>query len=141
MGTDVHGCVEVWSKKLNKWVMHNEITYSFYDGNRTYAHKYHFRDRDYSYFAALAGVRGEGPEPKGIPIDVSESTQWHIDHWAQDGHSHSYMPLEEAVALYKFLHPDIEKKYTDLYWYLFGLEGPADDSRDTKFRVVFWFDS
>jgi hypothetical protein len=47
--------------------------------------------RDYRLFSLLAGIR----EPKGLPADVSEIVQAAADRDGQDGHSHSYMSLEE----------------------------------------------
>ena len=53
--------------------------------------------RDYGFFARLAGVRGDGPEPNGVPSDASALTQRHISRWEGDGHSHVHMTLREFV--------------------------------------------
>ena len=53
--------------------------------------------RDYYFFARLASVRGDGPEPNGVPSDVSALTQRHISRWEGDGHSHVHMTLREFV--------------------------------------------
>ena len=53
--------------------------------------------RDYDFFARLAGVRGDGPEPNGVPPDASALTQRHVSRWGDDGHSHVHMTLREFV--------------------------------------------
>ncbi len=53
--------------------------------------------RDYDFFARLAGVRGDGPEPNGVPPDASALTQRYISRWGGDGHSHAHMTLREFV--------------------------------------------
>ena len=53
--------------------------------------------RDYDFFARLAGVRGDGPEPNGVPPDASALTQRYISRWGDDGHSHAHMTLREFV--------------------------------------------
>ena len=50
--------------------------------------------RNYYLFAALAGVRGEGPEPKGLPNDISHLIAKGMDNYGSDGHSHSYDSLD-----------------------------------------------
>lgn len=56
-----------------------------------------YSNRDYAFFAALAGVRGEGPDPRGIPPDVSTLARTDIDSYGADGHSHSWATLLEFV--------------------------------------------
>ena len=53
--------------------------------------------RDYEFFARLAGVRGDGPEPNGVPPDASALTQRCVSRWEGDGHSHVHMSLREFV--------------------------------------------
>ena len=53
--------------------------------------------RDYDFFARLAGVRGDGPEPNGVPSDASALTQRCVVRWEGDGHSHVHMTLREFV--------------------------------------------
>ena len=53
--------------------------------------------RDYGFFARLAGVRGDGPEPNGVPPDASALTQRCVSRWESDGHSHVHMTLREFV--------------------------------------------
>ena len=132
MGCDIHGTIE---KKVNgKWVMVEPIT-----GKARY--------RNYERFARLAGVRGEGPAPRGIPSDISDSTRLHIDKWGTDGHSHSYLPISEAarILLETELKPEHEVNYPASYY--FGVDNeccptcqrPIDI--DSEYRLVFWFDN
>ena len=53
--------------------------------------------RDYGFFARLAGVRGDGPEPNGVPPDASALTQRCVSRWEGDSHSHVHMTLREFV--------------------------------------------
>jgi len=134
MGCDIHAYLE--RKVEDKWVMVKQVGFHKYDpGN--------FCNRDYNYFAALAGVRGGGPEAKGLPDDVSDSVQMHSNDWNTDGHSHSYMPISEAIALYKFIHSEAPK-YDDWVYHLFGEETEIiEEYRGgiKSYRVVFWFDN
>lgn len=56
--------------------------------------------RNYALFAKLAGVRGEGPDPKGIPDDASLLYRHYVREWASDGHSYSWCSAPEFVTLY-----------------------------------------
>ena len=58
--------------------------------------------RDYNLFETLANVRGSsGPEPKGIPDDISKTINLAIEQWDIDGHSHSYCDYEEFKEILK----------------------------------------
>jgi len=71
------------------------------DGEYEYEINSLYKDRNYSLFAALAGVRdySEGTpsmgEPKGLPDDTCPQIKQESDRWASDGHSHSYWTLRE----------------------------------------------
>jgi len=136
MGCDIHGSIE---KRVNgKWVMVNRMDLKA-------------RSRNYDRFARLAGVRGDGPEPRGVPEDVSDSTLLHIDEWGTDGHSHSWLPLHEAARI--FLETEYTGSLSD-----FIKEYPMDHYFDVsqfeqkctccgqpipngEYRLVFWFDN
>lgn len=117
-------------------------------------------DRDYGFFADLAGVRGPGPEPKGLPEDVSPLVAELSRAWGSDGHSHSWMLAGEFASIFLRHHVPHEeqaelvaermesksdtpmrdrvlRRYLglDLLWW----EEPSDGS-DT-YRFVFWFDN
>jgi hypothetical protein len=56
--------------------------------------------RFYRLFAKLAGVRGEGPEPLGIPDDASSLYRHYCKQWSGDGHSHSYCSAATFIQRY-----------------------------------------
>lgn len=99
MGCDIHMYME-WRYKGGEWQSVPEITIEpDEDGGRV-------RDlsatgRNYELFADLAGVRGEGPDPKGLPEDVSPLIARSADEWDCDGHSHSYCSIEEFEEILK----------------------------------------
>ena len=67
MGCDIHGVLEV--KWNDKWIgLHNYP----YSENANHYTMY----RDYAFFAALAGVRGPGPEANGLPKLISDLTEF-----------------------------------------------------------------
>ena len=110
-------------------------------------------ERDYDFFAAIAGVRGEGPEPNGIPEDASELARIYIDNYGVDGHSHGHMPLidfvrakmrirADMVTAAEVTHkltgkPDRLRSDAPLEYALADLSAYQDDS----VRVVFFFDN
>jgi hypothetical protein len=64
-----------------------------------------FDDRNYWLFGALtngevrnASSAGIFDDPRGVPADVSDEVQDAIDNWGQDGHSHSWLGLDELVG-------------------------------------------
>lgn len=98
-------------------------------------------ERNYKRFAKLAGVRGEGPRPLGMPLNASIATR-HL--FEEEGdHSCSYMPLEQFLKIvYETEWVDLDDFYKyHLYAYYFpGLIYDSKSNRE-DFRVVFWFDS
>lgn len=58
--------------------------------------------RNYVLFGVLAGVRNEEvtpiAEPKGLPEDMSYVVREAADQWHGDGHSRSYLTLQELKA-------------------------------------------
>jgi len=139
MGCDIHGVVEQRIK--DRWVT-----------IRTLHYPTPILERNYLRFAELAGVRGDGPAPLGLPEDVSETAKALSDAWDSDGHSHSYMPLKDAakiaVATHRWPDADRCRRYDDLdrervekfrYWYFFRVEPIEATLAD--YRFVFWFDN
>ena len=122
--------------------------------------------RNYFLFAALAGVRGPGPDPKGIPKDLSDTIHIGVHQYGNDGHSHSYMSIEEFEEVLKKCNFK-ETDRTDIFydWKTLDFESrPPDfttivaackkeqeefnidnillDSKSTiQYRVVFFFDN
>jgi hypothetical protein len=165
MGADIHLYVE---RKLRDgtWAMarsYNEISHLSLEGCARLARpkSYFFRvdARDYEFFAALAGVRGPGPEPRGLPHDVSPLVMEEAENWDSDGHSHSWYSAEEFVPLFvKYKMTDKER--TDLVtsklevsyptdmaafvvWTYLNVHVPYKDGKPdiSGLRVVFWFDN
>ena len=137
MGCDIHIVLE--KKHDGKWVGVHAFPY-YESVNKGYMFAPAI-DRNYHRFAALAGVRGEGPDAKGFPEDASELSRMLFDRWEDDGHSFSYLSVVEATKI--FLETarsdavsDFGKKYPEHFF--FGVE--TEDGFD-NFRIVFWFDN
>lgn len=104
--------------------------------------------RDYGLFADLAGVRGSGPDPKGIPDGISPIVKKVIDQWIGDGHSHSYMPLDELKQLMKLHGYDVKSNKMfiscqELSKELSQIDEILLDGNKSivEYRVVFFFDN
>jgi hypothetical protein len=98
------------------------------------------RHRNYSLFAALAGVRGDGPEPRGIPEDVSELAQMEINHWGSDGHSHTWYSIREALPLF-VAHMMPEEILGSRRPYLANDLFNVDADEVDEHRLIIWFDN
>ena len=98
------------------------------------------RERNYKRFAALAGVRGDGPDAKGLPIDLSEDAAFAKENgYALGEHSFSWLPLAEAATIFDATDWN-DKKYQrwmrDAYHYF-----NVSDEDLAPWRLVFGFDS
>ena len=113
-------------------------------------------DRNYSLFGAIAGVRGEsdrGNEPKGMPDDASPLARMMSGHWGEDGHSHSYLGLNEFVDCYASTTEEIRRSAASRLAGEAGKRTQSEltaiccggfDNGDTprhEVRIVFWFDN
>lgn len=145
MGCDIHLCLE--KKYKDRWVMIDNFKgfRDFYSG--TYAFR-EAQQRNYARFAALAGVRGDGPDPVGWPEDASDGAMLMSESYGRDGHSHSWVGLEVAALVFEGTagdKPDWMKGEWDSYSRFFGLEiGEADEGYDgpaSDYRVLFFFDN
>ena len=125
MGCDIHGWVE--RKVGDKWVGIDKFN--------TYA-----RERNYKRFGALANVRTDGPEPKGLPLDISDSANYDAEQWGVDGHSHSWLPLTEAAKV--FCDTQYLPTATEPYWSKYPISHFFDvEDHEEEYRIVFWFDN
>ena len=105
--------------------------------------------RDYGFFARLAGVRGNGPEPNGMPPDTSVMTQRVVARWEGSGHSHGHMTLREFVKrkiITDVTIADAAKSKLqggDPIAEFLGscLDCDSDITLDDNTRVVYWFDN
>lgn len=129
MGCDIHLHVEI--KVGGKWLHYNAPDI----------------DRNYRLFTKMAGVRARDNEinpiaqPRGLPPDASETTQWEAKRWELDGHSHSYLTSAELTELRNW-------GLGDTFGYLCGssldgmMEYPTSYPPDLEdVRFVFWFDN
>lgn len=93
MGCDIHMHVE---KRVND--AYQKMTeLRFADGPAP------FNWRSYGLFGFLAGVRNYSDvpplsQPRGLPDDVSTSVREESDDWGCDGHSHSWLSVEELAS-------------------------------------------
>lgn len=93
---------------------HNEIISKYGDDLRVvwdgpWDTDYDLRSRNYDWFSVLANVRNGFyedrrefepiDEPRGLPNDVSVETQRQSEHWGIDGHSHSWLTLQELLKV------------------------------------------
>lgn len=106
------------------------------DASRLWA-TYKLRSRDYSFFAALAGVRGDGPVPRGVPNDASVWARKEINAWDSDGHNHSWHTAVEFIHKYCKANDIDPIKIVDVFRSHTGFD--LDDIND--FRFIFWFDN
>ena len=117
---------------------------------------YDVEARNYKLFAKLAGVRGDGPAPKGMPDDASPLFKEYAASWASDGHSHSYCTARHFITCYlDTLNPTDQLVKTYAAWVLdrgansatlafldtyCSIRVSEDDDADA-YRFVFFFDN
>ena len=144
MGCDIHAIIEQQADD-GRWVTVNTLSpfvaQRRKDGERDWCFPAAL-DRNHRRFAALAGVRGDGPVPRGVPADVSETGRFRIATWNGDAHSHGWLTIAEAAKVFAETE----------YWsgeeanlqsfpqmfpacFFFGVECEDID----KHRLVFWF--
>lgn len=146
MGCDIHLVLE--RRHNDKWVAVN--TFKGHHVSAMHRKEGQFdwsypiaTSRNYARFAALAGVRGDGPAPRGVPEDASETTKYLVDYWGSDGHSHSWMSLVDAMSVFVATEPWHDSEGDDYY----GRKYPAsfffevEDDKLDCYRIVFWFDN
>jgi hypothetical protein len=131
MGCDIHAFLE--RKHKGKYVMVKELQRGY--GKDCY-HAYEMVDRSYDFFAALAGVRGEGPVAIGLPRDLSESVAYFMDDGGSDFHSHSWMMADRFCQIYR----EVAKTYGHIIE-TSDVELLREDYPTTDDRIVFAFDN
>src|SRR6266852_2677609 len=129
MGCDIHLVLEKRDHDRGLWVGTNNYRSERMLGSNEYrgvpTH------RHYRRFAALAGVRGIGPAPRGVPEDASDLARMEIARWGCDGHSHGWLTLVEAARVWGATSEEPPRARECPEWYYFGVE---DDQSD--YRVV-----
>ena len=173
MGADIHFTIEHRDPSDGPgWVgvFYSDASYSpdmysksyLYDKNSTMSPEEHHRfsdygvhplgrlgRRDYDFFARLAGVRGDGPEPNGVPPDASALTQRYISRWGDDGHSHVHMTLREFVkrkiisdgSLAEAAKSKLQGNDPIAEYLGECLDDDSEITLDDNTRVVFFFDN
>lgn len=158
MGCDIHAYIEIFDNDSQRWRFTRDLDLG----------------RDYALFGILAGVRGPTndtelfSEARGIPgigellngscEVVSEKERPSIEYltyammYGNDGHSHSYITLEEAVSHHKNV---IDSSGETVFQKYYG-EGSPDgwkqmiedlkkdmtkDISSSQIRMVFFFDN
>ena len=162
MGCDIHMVLEKKDKDRDRWVgIHNypHINIHAYTGgipDQIMGKAWpRILGRNYDLFAKLAGVRGDGPDPLGVPEDVSDLAAMEIAGWSGDGHSHSYLSLAEFTRRYSTTDGAISDAAIDR---LQGNKGRKNRetfctggynfhdyvesfNAEQDARIVFWFDN
>ena len=135
MGCDIH----LFPEKLvdGKWVyLHEDLCYV---GNAD--------GRDYRLFALLANVRNPGyvlplAMPRGLPDDLSDTTQLVMDKRAEDYHSHSFFHAEELeAAADNGAFNIVPKQWSSFASFVDELCRNTADGTKRDVRLVFCFDN
>ena len=107
MGCDIHVFIE-FRHQNGHWQADKHHTLEIDDGWE-HVNQVSATGRCYELFGHLASVRGPGSrEPLGIPEDLSPILRKAVERMGSDGHSHSYLSLE-----------DFEKEVKRCDWYDF----------------------
>jgi hypothetical protein len=130
MGCDIHFVVEKWFDDIDKWV-------GVYASDARPAEGYDavsLANRHYALFADLAGVRGDGPDPKGLPEDISDLTAVMLA-GDEDMHSHTWWTVDEAMEIYRKHKGWGKPEYYDGSKFSYAVD------EGDKARVIFAFDN
>lgn len=167
MGADIHWYIETKKSSSEPWTLddfhtvelikeegeepYNEISDKY--AQYGYGDRNHYGDRNYTMFGILANVRCKGAiyEPRGVPNDLSKALAEEVDRWDGDGHSHSYLSLDEfkeCLDIYKTSGIKGDNSYTSIYelaanW-LAREQAEAmllETGFDPQIRFVFFFDN
>ncbi|WP_454627697.1 hypothetical protein [Bradyrhizobium cenepequi] len=171
MGCDIHPVLEKkWTHPKTgetKWVGQHAFPYVtikevWKDGAVVATNVWHSpraQSRDYGLFAKLAGVRGDGPDPRGYPEDVSDLTLMELGAVGgnADLHSHSWASAREWVTACISLEEDLpelvltdneDPRVKDPYKHYLELDIETYEDDDglpmdcpDNYRVVFAFDN
>jgi len=98
-------------------------------------------ERNRERFDALAGLGGDGPQPRGLPDDLSQSARFLVAKWEGDGFAHSWLPAAEFARICAETERDAKRDglATNPPEYVYLGLTKTDDIAHC--RVVFWFDS
>lgn len=137
MGCDIHGVIE--RRVGEKWIAVEVLTMIHCVRGGEDLDNFAVPaalERNYKRCAKLAGVRGDGPEARGLPDDATDTARYIFD---TEGHTPSWLPLSEAAAIFAATEHnkvgDWAKEYPSDFYFNVGTE------EIDKYRFVFWFDS
>lgn len=150
MGCDIHIVLE--RKYNDKWIGVTDYSSNpdhLIRESDKFKFKYCYtwvRGRNYDRFAALAGVRGDGPAPKGLPENISDLIQMKVNDW-EEWDEYSFLSLNKACKIFVD-----SLKIQENEWDEYSLkttiknypEMPIfeiDDENLDNYRIVFWFDN
>jgi hypothetical protein len=156
MGCDIHAHLEIlWQEDGQEscWLYYTPLSIN----------------RDYRLFARMANVRNYRGEvtpiaaPRDLPTNISQMTRIRASLWGDDGHSHSWLSLEELCQI---INEQSDKRIMPKAWlglgweghpwmdefpgvYLFGgsicgflkYSGDGYPRKLRDVRIVFWFDN
>lgn len=104
-------------------------------------------ERNYKFFASLAGVRGEGPDPKGLPDGVSDMAKSEYNDWSLYVHSVSWDTWKDFIDKHHRAQSD-ENLIEDAKRLVTEQELSAEENSKrygcydpSEYRVVYWFDN
>ena len=161
MGTDIHAHAEFrnnagqWQKiqEYDPFEGRNYNAFSLFAGVR-FRNDFHGRYvsvYDEFFWAEMCVTPHPIAQPRGLPEDVSPSVKAESDSWGPDGHSHSWLSVDELTS-YDYDKPlrdrNIEFVPEDfvnctikeaLKEYYFSELTRLEDSGAE--RIVFWFDN
>jgi hypothetical protein len=135
MGCDIHFVVERKQAGDLGWL-------GVYSTDACFGECHKFRQRDYGFFARVAGVRGRCTEgvchyQKGLPRDIS-ALAWHeFSAHPSDHHSPSVLPLRDFCNAWLAENPRAEVREGHIVYDLTGIYQEEGEEH----RVVFWFDN
>lgn len=133
MGCDIHIVLERRRNAGEPWVGIYSTDRLLPEGRPRIA------QRDYGFFAAVAGVRGR-PDgyhpPRNLPEDISPLARQEYMRDRADHHSASHMSAAEFCAIHHNLYPNASRREHAEY----DLLGVWSDEV-SEHRVVFWFDN
>lgn len=143
MGADIHFIVEQRIKSQrgkDRWI---GVTSSGYNSSIRGAGRF------YLFFAALAGVRGPGPKPKGHPKNLSDLSRIVLKRWdtIADAHSHTHYSADDFCKLYvdciKKNWPEFGARQPWLSSYdILGITSDEPDEPPlSDYRVIIFFDN
>jgi len=121
------------SDKVKELAAKEQVYISSYAGWRV-------RNRNYALFGALAGVRHDGPEPRGVPEDASPLAKVILDGWNADGHSHTWYMLDEALPIFA-AHVCPERLLEQGREFISNELFDVDHGELANYRLIIFFDN